>query len=78
LAIKKGLEENACSQLFKTASSIVALFGQSLKKSNALQLYLQQTGPKQFYAKLSHQMEFIPSYVGALDCTAQGCCGSNS
>ncbi|KAL4130708.1 hypothetical protein QTP88_008106 [Uroleucon formosanum] len=47
LAIKKGLDENVCSRLLKTASLIVAAFRQSPKRSKALQLYLQQTGQKQ-------------------------------
>lgn len=43
LAIKKGFNGSVCSRILKVASSIVAP-----KRSNALQLYLQQTGQKQF------------------------------
>lgn len=46
LAIKKGLDNNVCSSLLKKASSIVSAFRQSPKRSNALQLYLQQTSQK--------------------------------
>lgn len=43
LAIKKGLDNDVCSRLLTKASSIVTAFRQSPKRSNTLQLYLQQT-----------------------------------